>query len=110
MLFYGQEDGLLAGQLLVLSPGRYRLALRVGGEAARATTLKWTVSCVRSGQVLLSLALSDAKRAAQGVQFDVPPADCGAQNLQLTGSAPELPQQADVTVSGLSLIRVAGNG
>jgi len=110
VLFYGQEDGLLAGQLLVLSPGRYRLAMRVDGEAARAATLKWTVSCVRSGQVLLSLALSDAKRAAQGVQFDVPATDCGAQNLQLAGSAPELPQQADVTVSGLSLVRVPGNG
>jgi len=110
VLFYGQEDGLLAGQLLVLSPGRYRLAMRVDGEAARAATVKWTISCVGSGQVLLSLALSDLKRAAEGAQFDVPAAGCGAQNLQLTGTAPELPQQSDVTISGLRLVRVAGNG
>jgi hypothetical protein len=110
VLFYGQEDGLLAGQLLVLSPGRYRLALRVDGEAARAATLKWTISCVGSGQVLLSLALSDVNRAAQGGEFDVPATSCGAQNLQLTGAAPELPQQADVTISDLRLVRVADNG
>lgn len=109
LIFYGQEDGLLAGQLLVLSPGRYRLAMRVSGEVERAGSLKWALTCARSGQNLLSLALSEANRAAQGVAFEVP-ADCGAQNLQLTGSAPEIPQQVEVTVSDLRLVREPGNG
>ena len=109
LIFYGQEDGLLAGQLLVLNPGRYRLSMRVDGDVAHAASLKWTVACARSGQNLLTLPLSDAKRAAAGATFDVPP-DCGAQNLQLTGSAPELPQEVEATVSGLSLVRVPGNG
>jgi len=52
--------------------------------------------------------LSDSKLAPQGVMFDVP-ADCPAQQLQLVANAPELPQQADITVSGLNLSRVAGN-
>lgn len=109
LIFYGQEDGLLAGQFLVLSPGRYRLAMRVDGEVVRASSLKWTVLCARSGQVLMTLPLNDAKRAAQGVTFDVP-AGCGGQNLQLIGSAPEIPQQVEVTVSGLTLSRLPGNG
>ena len=38
LLFYGQEDGLLAGQLLVLRPGRYRLQCgsRATSSAPRA--------------------------------------------------------------------------
>jgi len=41
--------------------------------------------------------------------FDVP-ADCHAQQLQLVANAPELPQQAEVGVSGLNLNRVQING
>jgi len=55
------------------------------------------------------MRLSDSKLASQGVTFDVP-ADCPAQQLRLVASAPELPQQADVSISGLNLSRVQGNG
>lgn len=109
LIFYGQEDGLLAGQLLVLMPGHYRLAMRVEGDAERAAALKWTVACAGSGQTVLLAPLNDVKRLAQGAEFDVP-ADCGAQSLQLTGSAPEIPQQVEVTVSGLALGREPTNG
>ncbi|HEX6741177.1 MAG TPA: hypothetical protein VF079_05210 [Sphingomicrobium sp.] len=104
LLFYGQEDGLLAGQLLVLAPGRYRLAMRIDGNSPGAAALRWTVTCAGSGQVVLQLPLSDSKRAAQGAEFDVP-AGCGAQALQLVGTAPEIPQQVEATISGLTLIR-----
>ena len=40
------------------------------------------------------------------ISFDVP-AGCPAQNLTIAGSAADLPQQADVTVSALSLTREA---
>ena len=49
------------------------------------------------------------RHAAAGVPFDVP-ADCGAQNLQVLGSAPELPQQVEVTISNLALVREQANG
>ncbi|HEY6662616.1 MAG TPA: hypothetical protein VIZ66_06805 [Sphingomicrobium sp.] len=109
VIFYGQEDGLLAGQLLVLAPGRYRLAMHIEAEAARAAALRWSVTCAGSGRTLLSLPVSDVRHAAAGVPFDVP-ADCGAQNLQLLGSAPELPQQVEVTISNLALVREQANG
>ena len=110
LIYYGQEDGLLAGQLLVLAPGRYRLAMRVDADSGGgAAALKWTVTCAGSGQALLQLPLSDSRRAAQGAEFDVP-AGCGAQNLLLTGSAPEIPQQVEATISGLTLSREATNG
>ena len=67
------------------------------------------MTCAASNTELASLRLSDSKLASGGVTFDVP-ANCPAQQLQLVANAPDLPQQADVTVSGLNLSRVAGNG
>jgi hypothetical protein len=108
-IFYGQEDGVLATQMLLLKPGRYRLAMRISGEPARASTLSWTVTCADSKAQLLSFPLSDSKKAASGATFEVP-ANCGAQFLNLAGSAPELAQQTDVTISGLSLEREQPSG
>jgi hypothetical protein len=104
VVYYGQEDGVLATQLLLLKPGRHRLAMRLAGDVAHAAPLSWNLECVGSKAQLLSLLLSDPKRAAAGVSFEVP-AKCAAQSLTLAVSAPEIPQQADVTVSGLRLIR-----
>ena len=109
VIYYGQEDGVLASQLLVLSPGRYRLAMRLAGDLNHAASLSWTVTCVGSTTASLSLRLSDPALAARGVAFDVP-ANCPAQRLELVASAPELPQQAEIMVSNLSLRQVAGNG
>jgi len=103
-IFYGQEDGILARQLLLLKPGRYRLAMRISGDPARASTLAWNLTCADAKTQLVALPLSDQKRAASGVTFDVP-ATCAAQSLELAGSAPEVAQQADVIVSGLTLKR-----
>jgi len=41
--------------------------------------------------------------------FDVP-ADCSAQSLELAASAPEVAQQADVTISEFDLKRVLSGG
>ncbi|MES2120711.1 MAG: hypothetical protein V4513_09070 [Pseudomonadota bacterium] len=105
-VFYGQEGGPLARQLLVLSPGTYRLSSRVAGGSSRPESLYWLVRCDKAntelGRVRLDLA-------ARGWTFQVP-ASCPAQWLELTGSAPDLPQQSEVTVTGLSLTRGGGGG
>jgi len=109
LLYYGQEDGQLASQLLVLVPGRYRLAMQVSGDVANAGGLVWTITCQGSNAVLATLPLSDAARLRQGVAFDVPKS-CTAQALQLNGHAPEIPHQSDITVSNLRLTREGQNG
>ena len=109
VIYYGQEDGVLAIQLLTLAPGRYRLGMRVAGDAAHASSLTWSVTCARVNEPLLAFSLADARRAAQGLSFVVPDG-CQAQYLKLVGTAPDLPQQIDVTVFGLSLLREATNG
>lgn len=105
-VFYGQEDGPLARQLLLLPPGTYRLASRVAGGSNHPESLYWLVRCDKAkgelGRVRLDLA-------ARGWTFEVP-AGCPAQWLELTGSAPDLPQQSDVTVTGLRLTRGGGSG
>ena len=109
VIFYGQEDGVLATQLLTLAPGRYRLAMRVAGNAAQARPLTWTMTCARAKEPLLAFSLADAKRVAQGLSFEVPDG-CGAQSFELAGKAPDLPQQIDVTMFDLRLSREAANG
>jgi len=108
-IFYGQEDGVLARQLLLLKPGHYRLSMRISGEPSRANALSWTLTCADSKAQLVSLVLSDPKKAASGIMFDVP-ANCSAQSLELAASAPEVAQQADVTISEFDIKRVLSGG
>jgi hypothetical protein len=96
--YYAQDDGVLASQLLVLEPGRYRLAMRVSGDLRNVGLLSWRLTCAGSRQQLLKLRLAATTQGS----FEVP-SGCAAQRLELTGSAPDLAQAVDLTISGLSL-------
>jgi hypothetical protein len=100
-LFYGQQDGVLARQLLVLPAGTYRLSMHVLPGAERIEALSWTLRCDRPARELSRVGLDSA---ARGWLFDVPP-DCPAQWLELSGRGSEIAQQSDVTLSGLGLSR-----
>lgn len=102
ILYYGQEDGLLLSQLLVLPPGSYRLLAKVLPGSSHPDSLAWLVKCAKSDRELARARLSDV--AAGGLAFTVP-VDCAAQNLSLSGSSSDMPQQSDVTISGLQLLR-----
>jgi hypothetical protein len=103
VLFYGDEDGTLASQLLLLSAGTYRLSMKLLGEPSRAHSLTWSLWCDKAAQPVSSVTLDVA--AARGWQFQVP-AGCGAQWLKLSGTSGDIPQQVDVSVAGLSLAKV----
>lgn len=106
-IFYGQEDGPLAKQLLVLPPGRYRLSMRLLSGSPQAQALNWSVTCVGAQNPIASVPLDVA--AARGFLFDVP-ANCRAQSLQLSGVSADLPQQSDVTISDLKLVVESSHG
>jgi len=106
VIFYGQDDGALATQLLLLRPGRYRLGMQVSGAGPEARSLQWSLTCA-GAQAPFAAAALDAL-AARPLIFDVP-AGCSAQRLSLNGSAADMPQQVDVVISSLSLTRVAAN-
>ena len=105
-IFYGQEDGVLARQLLVLPPGQYRLSMRLSGDLARARALSWSLQCATAQSPAATVPLNVA--AARGWMFEVT-ADCPAQWLQLSGTSSDMPQQSDVTLSGLRLDRQANH-
>jgi tetratricopeptide (TPR) repeat protein len=100
VVFYGQEDGILASELLLLAPGEYRLSMQLLGDAARARILNWSVWCDKGDAPVASVSIDAA--AARGWQFTIP-SGCAAQWLRLSGASGDLPQQVDVTVSGLKL-------
>ncbi len=106
-IFYGQQDGPLARQLLLLGPGRYRLTMRVSGLSGQAGTLNWSLTCDKAPTPLAAIDLAAAEGASW--TFSVPAA-CPAQWIALTGTAGDLPQQMDVTISNLKLSRLGNNG
>jgi hypothetical protein len=75
------------GQLLMLTPGGYRLELAAKASNLRAERgLVWQVSCAGSGTVLAETTpvTRTAPWTELAVKFSVPPSDCGAQWLRLT--------------------------
>ena len=107
VLYYGQEDGLLATQLLTLSPGPYRLNYKfLGGSSAGEGGLTWSVWCDKASSALASVTVRQG--AEHGLKFVVP-ADCPAQWLRLSGASGDIAQQIDVTIGGLDLRQGAGD-
>jgi len=102
VVFYGQDDGVLATQMVLLKPGSYRLTMQLLGDPARAKTLTWSIWCDKALTPLTGVTLDVA--AARGWTFQVP-AGCPAQWLKLAGSSADIPQQVDVTIGGLKLAR-----
>lgn len=102
VIFYGEEDGILASELLLLRPATYRLSLQLFGDATRARMLTWSIWCDRSDAPIASSGLDKASR---GWTFTVP-SGCEAQWLKLSGSSRDRTQQVDVTIGNLKLDQV----
>ena len=107
VVFYGQEDGMLASQLLLLQPGTYRLSLKLFGDSARAHSLNWSIWCDKAGAPLASVGLDTG--AARGWNFTVP-AGCAAQWLRLSGASSDMAQQSDISIAALKLERANPGG
>lgn len=107
VLYYGQEDGILASQLLTLSPGNYQLSYRIiGGSSAGESGLTWSIWCDKASSALASVSVRQG--ADRGLRFVVPD-NCPAQWLRLSGASGDIAQQSDVTIGGLDLRRGAGD-
>jgi hypothetical protein len=99
VLYYGRSNAVLASQLLVLKPGRYRfMATTAASDGEVGVT--WTARCADSPQPLLTLPL---RRGAAAGEFNVP-ANCPAQWLELQGTAEDSPRVTELTIRGLRLV------
>jgi hypothetical protein len=106
VLYYGQEDGALAEQLLTLPAGRYRFSSQLMGTPTNGASLQWALQCHGTNVPIASAGLDVASR---GWRFDVP-ATCRAQRLELVGSSSDMPQQAEARIRGVSLVLERRNG
>jgi hypothetical protein len=100
VIFYGNQDGVLASQLLLLPAGKYRLQMQLVGAPVHAEALRWSLRCDKSSEPSESTGLDEAGR--RGWAFDVP-AGCRAQWLELSGRSGDIAQQSEVTIAGLRL-------
>ena len=105
-MFYGQQDGVLAGQMLVLPPGRYRLSAQLASAAGASEALKWNLVCDKTGASIASIPLRQAVSA--GGVFEVAPS-CPGQRLELFGASSDVPQQSELTIRSVSITPVGPN-
>jgi len=80
--FYGQQDGLLARELLMLAPGSYRLTMAVSGDGEQRRALTWSLRCDRTQTPFSGISLDLV--ASRPWLFTVP-ATCPAQWIELSG-------------------------
>jgi hypothetical protein len=106
VIFYGNEDGPLASELVLLPSGTYRLKMQIVGSPVHPESLRWSIRCDKSQEPLATIALDQA--ASRGWTFQVP-ANCPAQWLELLGRSEDIAQQSDVTITGLSISRTGTN-
>lgn len=105
-IFYGNDDGVLAGELVLLPAGTYRLEVQVVGQPVHPEALSWSIRCDKGQYPIATIAILDAARS--GWTFQVP-ANCPAQLLELVGRSGDIAQQSEVTITGLKLTRAGGN-
>lgn len=102
VVFYGRDNTVLAGQLLTLWPGRYRLTMEVVGSAGLESLL-WRVTCFQAKRPIAEVPLDLAgQNGALAAEFDVP-SGCPAQQFELIGDSPDVPRQVEASISNLAL-------
>jgi len=106
VIFYGDEDGVLASELLTLPPGTYRMQMNIVGAPSHADALHWSVRCDKSTEPVATVEIDQA--SAHGWSFAIP-SSCEAQWLELSGRSGDVTQQSDVTIGPLTLTRAGAN-
>jgi tetratricopeptide (TPR) repeat protein len=105
VVYYGREAGELARQLLVLSPGRYRLNITLSGNGSSdVSAMAWRVSCSQSGSELAALPLGEVSSGTKQIasEFTVP-SGCKGQWLSLVGKPPEFSRTETVSFRSVDI-------
>lgn len=102
VLYYGRDNADLASQTLLLTPGRYQLAMRVSGNPEGM--LKWMLTCLPAARQTAVVDLGNGGSGLRSGQLSIG-ANCPVQRLDLKGLSLDLAKQADVTISQLTLRR-----
>lgn len=106
LIYFGRDNIVLASQLLLLKPGRYRLTADVE-RSIDATSIAWRLTCRPTDKPILSLRLGKRGEGNSLTGAFAVAGDCPAQLLELAGTSPEFPETVDLTLANLRLTRVA---
>jgi hypothetical protein len=107
VIFYGNDDGVLASELVTLPAGAYRQQMQLAGGSVHPEALRWSIRCDKSTEPFASIGIDQAAKQAWSFQA---PANCPAQWLELSGRSGDVAQQSEVTITGFRLMREAANG
>ncbi|MDP8913647.1 MAG: tetratricopeptide repeat protein, partial [Pseudomonadota bacterium] len=107
--YYRREGSELARQLLVLTPGQYRLSVTLTGNGPiRKSALAWRVKCMQGRSELMNLPLGDVSSATKQLASDfVVPAGCKGQWLALIGKPPEFSSTESVRFRAVDIRRLS---
>jgi hypothetical protein len=106
LIFYGNRDGVLASELVMLAPGTYRLDLQLVGTPLRPELMLWSIRCDRKSETVSSASLQTVAR--RGWMFAIP-GNCPAQWLEISGRSGDIAQQAEATLARLRLQRAGAD-
>ena len=106
IVYFGRETVTLASETVILTPGRYRLAMNVSGSFSDGSPIAWKVKCLPAGNEIAILKIGSAQPVAR--DFAVPAGPCAAQTFSLMGEAGEAPDRSEFRISGVQLTRIGG--
>lgn len=106
LIFYGNVDGQLATELVLLPPGNYHMQMQLVGSSVHPEAVQWSIRCDKAPEAVSTASVDDV--AGRGWDFEVP-ANCPAQWLRISGRSGDVAQQSDVTITGLILAHVGPN-
>ena len=105
VIYFGRDDAALAGQLLLLAPGRYRLSMEISDPPGEGGEIAWSLTCVPGKDALFRLPIE--RKGPLAASFSVPQG-CAAQRLELGGTPGDFPQSQDFSIGKLSLTKASG--
>jgi tetratricopeptide (TPR) repeat protein len=111
VVHYGRKNWDIAGQVLLLRPGRHRLSFVTGGaDDARTPDLVWRIDCLASKERLLDRPFRQYGFLGQGPKDDfyVPEESCPAQALTLAGRAGETVGSRAMTILSVKIMSEGG--
>lgn len=104
--YYGRDAATLVDQLLLLSPGRYRLSSAVEvGASTDAPPVTWRVTC-NQGERLLDMNLVQGRSEPTISQEFTVPAGCASQWVALTGNPAEFAKPVSLMIRKINLEKV----
>ena len=104
--FFGKGRPTLTEQILVLSPGQYVAATKMGGELYQyGGSFEWIIQCAGQRETLMTIPIDELKAVKftfRG-QFVIPTSGCSFQRLRLLGVAGEYPRTTRAEISSVTI-------